>query len=860
MKKTLLFSSLVIIAVLLAEAYRENLAMDWQRYQKQYRSELIQLAPTDQDKKQAREYKVRMRQIVLPELNRTDRCVICHVAMEDDRMAHMAEPLKPHPGNYLKNHDVDKVGCTMCHDGQGLAITFDEAKAHGHGKFWEKPVLVKPYVEANCYRCHQGVLAQTPHYNAGKALFETKGCLGCHKLGTKGGIAGPELSNIGNASFHVKAPLAKNRKELLHEFLDNINLAYIYEAVKDPHAQPKNSAMVDYQFNEKEAQHLTVFLKSLTTGTVPENLVSKSKKQKPLEPVQLGAKLYGMYCTACHGTNGEGTHLAELKKIGPAIGNNEFLSITDKKLLTHVISEARGGEMPPFKTTGGLNDEEIEGLVQYIQSFRKEAPSFEEVEAIEGNSQYGRAFFAVNCMSCHGPEGQFRQDLIGPTLNNSTLLGLATKEFWYDTIVKGRPGTAMPSWHFLQKEQIADLIAYLESFKRPKLDQEKILSLVNNNSSLKNGQSLYRENCASCHGIDGEGGLAPNLRNQEFQRIADAQFITNVLIHGREGTAMSSWNHLSVENAADIIAYIKSWQKEESVVLSDQRIVGSERLGQLLFKESCSKCHVGRGSVVAPAILSKGFLNQTSDAYIKHTIMYGRGQTAMPALLAGQAGVVELNEEEINGLVAYVRSFEDNPVSLKGASLYYGSVQSGQELFRQSCSQCHGDHGEGGVGPAIGKKGFLNTVSDGFIYAMMRMGRAGSEMKSFPLHGDGFSNLADSEAADIIAFLRSNVAMAEQTSKKVRGYAVRGGELFAVYCAQCHGTQGKGGLAPALSHDNFLKAVSDSYLQATMSLGRHGTQMRPMMIGGSGVVELSSQEVNDIISYLRSLIHNSEEQ
>ena len=51
-----------------------------------------------------------------------------------------------------------------------------------------------------------------------------------------------------------------------------------------------------------------------------------------------------------------------------------------------------------------------------------------------------------------------------------------------------------------------------------------------------------------------------------------------------------------------------------------------------------------------------------------------------------------------------------------------------------------------------------------------------------------------------------------------------------------------------------MESVSDSYLQATMSLGRHGTQMRPMMKGGGGVVELSSQEVNDIISYLRSLV------
>jgi len=854
MKKTILISSLIVIAVLFAEAYRENLNMSWQKYQKQYKKELIKLAKMDNELKVANSYEIKMRQLVLPEQNKVDRCTICHVAMEDQRMKHLSEPLKPHPGNILEIHELEKIGCTACHDGQGRAITFKDALAHGHDSFWEKPALDKPFLEANCYRCHQNPLEETPHYNKGKELFESKGCLGCHKIGEKGGTNGPDLSNLGNANFYVKSPTPENREQLLHKFSENINIAYIYEAVKEPHAQPKDSAMVDYHFTEEEAVNLTVYLKSLLTDSMPENLVLKESLQLPVTPLEQGARFYGMYCSACHGPNGEGTHLAELDQIGPAIGNKEFLSIADEKLLKHVISYARGGEMPAFKTTGGLTDSEINHIVMYIQSFRSDPPSLDEVLEVEGNPQYGHAFFAANCASCHGAEGRFKKDLIGPTLDNPTLLGLATKEFWYDTIVKGRPGTAMPSWHFLKKEQIADLIAYLESLKPEQLDEAKVLAYVYQDPSLEDGEKLYKGNCASCHALSGEGGLAPSLNNQEFQSITDARFILKVLIEGREGTGMPSWNYLPEESVGDIIAYIKSWQKKESIELSDERIIGSERLGKLLFQESCEKCHVGSGSVVAPSILSKGFLNQTSDQYVKHTIKYGRGHTKMPALFSGQGGVVELSDEEVNAIVAYVRSFEDNPVVLKGESLYFGNASEGKELYGRSCAQCHGNSGEGGVGPAIGKKGFLDTVSDGFVYAMMRVGRPGSEMKSFPPHGNGFSNLSDKEASDIIAFLRSNVANAEKATKKVRGYAARGGELFSRNCAQCHGKAGKGGIAPSLTHNNFLNSVSDSYLQATMSLGRHGTQMRPMMSGGSGVVELSSEEVNDIIVYLRSLI------
>jgi len=162
---------------------------------------------------------------------------------------------------------------------------------------------------------------------------------------------------------------------------------------------------------------------------------------------------------------------------------------------------------------------------------------------------------------------------------------LATKEFWYNAIVKGRSGTAMPSWHFLSKEQIADTIAYLESLKPEKLNRGEVLTLVNGSPSIEFGEKLFKGNCSNCHGLQGEGGLAPSLNNKEFQKITDASFILKVLTDGREGTAMPSWNHLSEENAADLIAYIKTWQQGESVVLGDERIIGSEREGEMLFRK-----------------------------------------------------------------------------------------------------------------------------------------------------------------------------------------------------------------------------------------------------------------------------------
>jgi len=861
MKKLIICSSLIVVVVLLAEAYRENLSMDWQHYQKEYKKELISLAKTPQEKETAQQFKIKMRQLVLPELNRVDRCVICHVAIEDDRMKDMPNPLKPHPAPYLQVHELERVGCTICHDGQGQAITFENALAHGHDQFWEKPALLEPFLEANCYRCHNIPREQTPHYNKGKELFESTGCLGCHQINGKGGTKGPDLSHLGDASFHVKMPTPENREELLHKFNGNVNLAYIYEAVKAPHDQPAESSMIDYHFSEEQAIDLTVFLKSLTSEEIPRDLISKKMPLSVPTIFERGERLYGQYCSACHGADGLGTHHKELTMIGPAIANKEFLAIAESDLIEHVISYSRGAEMPAFKTTGGLSEDEIKDIVLYIKSLKQTPPSFEEVMTVEGNAQYGAVFFQGNCASCHGIDGKHQKDLIGPTLNNSTLLGLATKRFWYDTIVGGRPGTAMPAWHYLKKEHLADLIAFLENLKPDLLDKERTIALAMDLPHLEHGEKLYEGHCASCHGFDGEGSIAPSLNNQEFHRISDAEFIFRVMTEGREGTAMASWNHLSEEDAADIIAYIKSWQKGDSVALSHERIIGSEREGEIVFKQSCAVCHGLRaGSMLAPAILSKGFLRQTSDQHIKVTTMLGRPGTQMRASLKGKGGINELSKAQINAVVAYIRSFEDDPIQLEGRALIHGEAKWGRDLFQRHCGQCHGTFGEGGVGPAIGKGGFLSSVSDGFIYAMVRTGRPGTEMKPFTMHGDGFSNLDEREVSDIIAFLRSDLNEADQHQKKVRGVPSRGKELFEMNCKQCHGVEGKGGIAPDLNNNLFLEVVSDSYLQATMSLGRHGTQMRPMMIGGGGVVELTSQEVNDIISYLRSLVQKDEKE
>lgn len=389
--------------------------------------------------------------------------------------------------------------------------------------------------------------------------------------------------------------------------------------------------------------------------------------------------------------------------------------------------------------------------------------SFEEVSKIKGNLDSGKKIFNDNCAVCHGSEARHTPDSIGPTLRNPALLGLADDKFLYNTITLGREGTSMPSWSFLSKEQVADLIAYFDSFKGEGLSTKKVLELVNSgDTSIEYGEKLYNGNCAACHGLDGIGGIGPNLSNPELQSLADASFFVKVMKEGRVGTAMPSWNNLSNEDAAGIIKYIKSWQKGtiSSVRMGSTRPVKVDDNGEgkEIFETVCARCHGSRdrqGARSAPAILSKGFLSQASDSFIREIIKYGRSQTQMRPNLKGMGGVVELSEAQIDSVAAYIRSFEINPIDLKGIATISGDLKSGEYLYNTNCLQCHGENGQGGNGPGIGRMGFLAQVSDGFIMGMARMGRAGSGMRAFTGE-DGLSALSEKDLSDIVAFLRSD--------------------------------------------------------------------------------------------------------
>lgn len=181
------------------------------------------------------------------------------------------------------------------------------------------------------------------------------------------------------------------------------------------------------------------------------------------------------------------------------------------------------------------------------------------------------------------------------------------------------------------------------------------------------------------------------------------------------------------------------------------------KTGETLYTQNCAACHqadaIGKAGV-APSLTNPELLSVASDKFLVSTIQKGRPGTGMPPF-------GHLKPDQITAIIAFLRSHATLPSRVAQVDAQpeaHGDPRLGKTWYDQICSTCHGPEGDGyaagGTGTAIGKAGFLDRASDGFIRVTIKEGRSNTRMRSFQGQGS-LADLSDKEIDDIIVYLRS---------------------------------------------------------------------------------------------------------
>ncbi len=195
------------------------------------------------------------------------------------------------------------------------------------------------------------------------------------------------------------------------------------------------------------------------------------------------------------------------------------------------------------------------------------------------------------------------------------------------------------------------------------------LAQTPSNDPVEIGRQLYGENCAVCHGIDGQGRVGAQLA-KDWPSLRPDRVIASVIANGIPGSAMPAWSQarggpLRDDQIEAIVAYILTWESGGPRVLPPTPtpvlrppltpppdVQGDPNRGATLYDQNCAVCHGSNLEGRIGATLAKNWPSIRPDQSIRNVIANGIQGSAMPAWSRAKGG--PLSEAEINDLVAFV--------------------------------------------------------------------------------------------------------------------------------------------------------------------------------------------------------------
>ena len=397
MKRLLFLLGTALLTALFVAAFWEDSTREWTHYQSQFAKTL--------QKAERQHVSGGIKQLIISDFHRVDRCTTCHVAIDKPQLALAKQPFTAHPGQYLQWHPPEKFGCTVCHEGQGLAT--EVKAAHGDVEHWEKPLLRGELVQASCYKCHgdlEKIKTHVPKLLEGIALYQQNGCAGCHAIHGVGQTVSIDLSEMGDKPWQLLDFTFVQDDQVLSQWVEQhfkeprrITPGFRKHELPPGEEEIYPTFMPNYGLTDEQVNALTVYMLSLTTESLPAKYVIPAPLAPPAptyaSSVEAGRAVFETIgCVACHGQGGRGG-----RRNCNAVYGEEAPSLVyvkayyDRESMKELIRNGRQPVprinpsrptpplyMPAWKDR--LTEEQLDHLVDYLFSLYDELPQQAKAE------------------------------------------------------------------------------------------------------------------------------------------------------------------------------------------------------------------------------------------------------------------------------------------------------------------------------------------------------------------------------------------------------------------------------------------------------------------------------------------------
>jgi mono/diheme cytochrome c family protein len=184
-------------------------------------------------------------------------------------------------------------------------------------------------------------------------------------------------------------------------------------------------------------------------------------------------------------------------------------------------------------------------------------------------------------------------------------------------------------------------------------------------------------------------------------------------------------------------------------------------------------------------------------------------------------------------------------------------VTSFAALYGANCAGCHGAEGRRELAQSLRDPLYLAIADDATIRGVVRNGIRGTAMPAFAQSAGGM--LTEEQIDAIVTGIRTNWARPDVVrgltpppyAAQVPGDAEHGAEVFATYCASCHGADGRGAeWGSSIVDGSFLALTSDQSLRTTVIVGRPQLGAPNWRGIDPDKPSMSPDDVSDVVAWL----------